>query len=837
MLKKLSPLAAAIAGVIAVASAPVQAKIPTQHEYIKDSLLVVYKDNATKSERESAQRLLRASIRDTDENGIDDRFANLLDGKLAKLTLRAGSDVEQAIKIISRHPAVKYAEPNYVIKAIGTPDDPDFVSLWGLHNTGQDGGTADADIDAVEAWDVTTGDSSVIVGVIDTGVDYSHPDLQANMWVNPNEIPGNGIDDDGNGVVDDIHGFNANDNSGDPMDGNGHGTHVAGTIGASGNNGVGVVGVNWDVSIIGCQFLDASGSGSTEGAIACIDYMTDLKVNHGVDIKLTNNSWGGGGFSQALKDSIESGGDAGILFVAAAGNSAVDNDANPHYPSSYDSDAVMSIASTDRNDAMSSFSQWGLTSVDMGAPGSAILSTTPGNTYSTFSGTSMATPHIAGAAALVWSINPALTPVEMKQLLMNSGDANADLTGKTVAGSRLNVANALDLADPEPGYRFSVTPASQTIEAGSATSYDYSVGSVAGWDGTVALSVAVSPALAGVTLSSNSVMAGESFSLDVATDAAAAWGDYTITVTGDDGTTVKSKSVALSVLPQGIQDFTYSNTDSVSIPDNDPAGIVSTIDVADDVQVFGVNADVDISHTWIGDLVVTLTSPAGTEVVLHNREGGNADDIVKNWDLSAFNGEIATGTWSLSVSDNVGADTGTLNSWGLVISGVGEAAPAAPVADFSYAVDGLNVAFTNLSSDVNDDIVSYSWDLGDGSVSTDMSPTHVYAAAGVYTVSMQVTDAEGNTDTASMDVEVFEHSITAGVTRAKLSRRGSALVDLTWDGAVGDDVVIYRDGNAIATTSNDGRYRDRFANAPASVEYKICEVATSLCSDPVTASF
>ncbi|MDR8525225.1 S8 family serine peptidase [Shewanella fidelis] len=837
MLKKLTPLAAAIAGVIAVSSAPVQAKMPTQHEYIKDSLLVVYKDNATKSERASAQRLVRASMRDMDANGIDDRFANLLDGKLAKLTLRAGSDVEQAIKIISRHPAVKYAEPNYVIKAIGTPDDPDFVSLWGLHNTGQDGGTADADIDAVEAWDVTTGDSSVIVGVIDTGVDYNHPDLQANMWVNPNEIPGNGIDDDGNGVVDDIHGFNANDNSGDPMDGNGHGTHVAGTIGASGNNGVGVVGVNWDVSIIGCQFLNASGSGSTEGAIACIDYMTDLKVNHGVDIKLTNNSWGGGGFSQALKDSIESGGDAGILFVAAAGNSAVDNDANPHYPSSYDSDAVMSIASTDRNDAMSSFSQWGLTSVDMGAPGSAILSTTPGNTYSTFSGTSMATPHIAGAAALVWSINPDLTPVEMKQLLMDSGDANADLTGKTVAGSRLNVANALDLADPEPGYRFSVTPASQTIEAGSATSYDYSVGSVAGWDGTVALSVAVSPALAGVTLSSNSVMAGESFSVDVATDAAAAWGDYTITVTGDDGTTVKSKSVALSVLPQGIQDFTYSNTDSVSIPDNDPAGIVSTIDVADDVQVFGVNADVDISHTWIGDLVVTLTSPAGTEVVLHNREGGNADDIVKNWDLSAFNGEIATGTWSLSVSDNVGADTGTLNSWGLVISGVGEAAPAAPVADFSYAVDGLNVAFTNLSSDVNDDIVNYSWDLGDGSVSTDMSPTHVYAAAGVYTVSMQVTDAEGNTDTASMDVEVFEHSITAGVTRAKLSRRGSALVDLTWDGAVGDDVVIYRDGNAVATTSNDGRYRDRFANAPASVEYKICEVATSLCSDPVTASF
>ncbi|MDX1282301.1 S8 family serine peptidase [Shewanella colwelliana] len=837
MFKKLTPLASAIAGIIAVSSTPVQAKGPTQHEFVKDSLIVVYKDNATKSERASAQRLVRGSIRDMNADGVDDRFSNLLNGKLARLSLRAGSDIEQAIKVISRHPAVKYAEPNYVIKAAGTPDDPDFVSLWGMNNTGQDGGTADADIDAVEAWDVTTGDSSVVIGVIDTGVDYNHPDLQGNIWTNPNEIPANGIDDDGNGVVDDIHGFSAVNNSGDPMDGNGHGTHVSGTIGAKGNNGVGVVGVNWDVTIVGCQFLDAGGSGSTEGAIACIDYMTDLKVNHNVDIKATNNSWGGGGFSQALKDSIESAGEAGILFFAAAGNDAVDNDANPHYPSSYDSDVVMSIASTDRNDNMSGFSQWGLTSVDMGAPGSAILSTTPGNNYATYSGTSMATPHMTGAAALVWSINPDLSPVEMKQLLMDSGDSNADLTGKTVAGTRLNVANALDMADPEPGYRFSVTPMAQTIEAGSTTSYDFSVGSVAGWDATVALSVDVSPALAGVSLSANSAMAGDSFTVDVATDGAALWGDYIITVTGDDGATLKSKSVSLTVLPQGIQDFTYGNESSVAIPDNDATGITSTIVVADDVQVFGVNADVDISHTWIGDLVVTLTSPAGTQVALHNREGGSADDIVKSWDLSAFNGEMATGTWTLSVSDNVGADTGTLNNWGMAISGVGDAAPAAPVADFSYVVDGLSVAFTNLSSDMNEDIVSYSWDFGDGSTSSEMSPTYAYATAGAYTVSMTVTDAEGNSDVTDMQVEVFEHSISAGVTRAKLSRRGSALVDLNWSGATGSSVVIYRDGTAIATTNNDGNYRDRFANAPASVTYQVCETESSLCSDVIVATF
>ena len=837
MFKKLTPLAAAIASIVAVSSAPVYAKTPATPEIVKDSLIVVYKDNATASERASAQRLVRGSVRDMNADGVDDRFANLLNGKLARLSLRSGSDVAQAIKMISRHPAVKYAEPNYVIRAIGTPDDPDFVSLWALNNTGQDGGTSDADIDALEAWDITTGDANIVVGVIDTGVDYNHPDLQANMWVNPNEIAGNGIDDDGNGVIDDIHGFSAVNNSGDPMDGNGHGTHVAGTIGAKGNNGVGVVGVNWDVSIVGCQFLDASGSGSTANAIACIDYMTDLKVNHGVDIKATNNSWGGGGFSQALKDSIEAGGNEGILFFAAAGNDAVDNDANPHYPSNYDSDVVMSIASTDRNDNMSSFSQWGLTSVDMGAPGSAILSTTPGNTYSTYSGTSMATPQMTGAAALVWSINPDLTPLEMKQLLMDSGDANAALTGKTVAGTRLNVANALDLADPDPSYRFSVSPSAQTVEAGSTTSFNFSVGSVAGWDGTVALTVEVNPALTGVSLSSDSVENGDDFTLDVATATDAMWGDYAITVSGDDGSIVKSKTVALTVLPQGIQDFTYSNSDSVSIPDNDSEGIVSSIVVADDVQVFGVNADVDISHTWSGDLLVTLTSPAGTEAVLHNREGGSADDVVKSWDLSVFNGEMATGTWTLAVNDNVGSDVGTLNSWGLVISGVGEAAPQAPVAEFSYATDGLEVTFTNTSSDMNDDIASYSWDFGDSNISTDMSPVHSYDAAGSYTVSMTVVDAEGNSDTQTMLVEVFEHSITAEVARAKLSRRGSALVDLKWDGASGDDVMIYRDGNAIATTSNDGRYRDRFSNAAAMVEYKICEVSSSLCSDPIVATF
>lgn len=832
---KLSPLALAIAGAMTFSALPAMAKDAPVYE--KDSILVVYKDNATKAERTAAQRLIRGTLTDANADGVDDRFSHLLNGKLARLALRKDANIEDAIKVISRHPAVKYAEPNYILKAIGTPDDPSFASLWGMNNTGQSGGSADADIDAVEAWNITTGSADVVVGVIDTGVDYNHTDLQANMWVNMGEIAGNGVDDDGNGVVDDIHGYSAVNDNGNPMDGNGHGTHVSGTIGAKGNNGVGVVGVNWDVKIAACQFLDADGYGSTAGAIACIDYFTNLKVNHGVDIKATNNSWGGGGFSQALKDAIDAGGEAGILFVAAAGNDAVDNDVSPHYPSSYDSDVVLSIASTDRNDHMSDFSQWGLTSVDMGAPGSAILSTVPGGAYVTYSGTSMATPHVTGAAALVWSLNPDLTPVEMKALLMASGDANADLTGKTVAGTRLNVANALEQANPSPSYKFTVSPASQSVEAGSTASYNFSVGSVAGWDGDVALTVSVSPALEGVSLSSSTVSAGGSFTLDVATSAQTAWGDYSITVTGNDGAIEKSKVVSLNVFPQGLNDFSYGNENSVAIPDNNSNGIVSTIEVADDVQIFAVTADVNISHTWIGDLRVVLTSPAGTEVVLHNRDGGSADNIVKSWDLSAFDGENAQGTWSLTVDDNAAADTGTLNNWGLVISGLGEALPAAPVAGFEFAVEGLSVDFTNTSTDANDDIVSYSWNFGDGSSSTEMNPNHVFAAAGTYAVALTVTDAQEHSNTVTMEVQVYAHSINAEVTRALVSRRGSAMVDIVWDSALGETVAIYRDGERVATTENDGNYRDRFTTTASSVTYQVCETEGTLCSAPIVAQF
>lgn len=341
-----------------------------------DSILVVFKQGTSAAVRAQARSLVKAKISDLNADEVDDRYKHVLGGRLANFKLD-GVSAKQALAALNKHPGVEYAEPDYQVKALGVPDDSRFDELWGLHNLGQTGGTEDADIDAVEAWDITTGSADVIVGVIDTGVDYSHPDLAMNMWVNPGEVAGDGVDNDGNGYIDDVHGINAITGDGDPMDDQGHGSHVSGTIGASGNNAEGVVGVNHEVSIAGCKFLSAAGTGSTSDAIECIDYFVALK-NDGHNIRVTNNSWGGGGFSQALADAITASENADILFVAAAGNDAVDNDVNPHYPSSYEHESVLSIASTTHTDAMSGFSQWGLTSVDMGAPGSAILSTVPG---------------------------------------------------------------------------------------------------------------------------------------------------------------------------------------------------------------------------------------------------------------------------------------------------------------------------------------------------------------------------------------------------------------------------------------------------------------------------
>ena len=304
---------------------------------------------------------------------------------------------KQAFPLAPQQAAV--AERDYLVFPTLLPDDTSFSQLWGMHNTGQTGGTADADIDAQEAWDLTTGSREILVGVIDTGVDRHHPDLAPNMWRNPNELAANGVDDDRNGFIDDIYGwdFFADDN--DPMDENNHGTHCSGTIGGVGNNRAGVTGVCWQVSIVGIRFLGPVG-GSTSDAIECVNYSRTL----GVD--LTSNSWGGGGFSSLLQAAIVNAGQADQLFVAAAGNDASNSDLAPQYPAGYAADNIVSVAASTDRDGLSSFSNYGQTTVDIAAPGSSILSTVRSGGYSTFSGTSMATPHVAGAVALLKSLAP-----------------------------------------------------------------------------------------------------------------------------------------------------------------------------------------------------------------------------------------------------------------------------------------------------------------------------------------------------------------------------------------------------------------------------------------------
>ena len=385
--------------------------------------------------------------------------------------LSGSLSVDTILAEYGSNPIFEYIEPDYIvtkgtISAQATfPNDPGFNQLWGLHNTGQSGGTADADIDAPEAWDIQTGDPNLVIGVVDTGVDYNHPDLAGNIWTNPGEIANDGIDNDGNGYIDDIRGWDFAYNDNDPSDVDGHGTHVAGTIAGKGNNGVGVTGVAWNAKIMPLKFLNDQGSGSTSNAILAINYATAKGV------KLTNNSWGGGGYSQALYNAINAAGQAGALFIAAAGNSAQNTDTSPSYPASYNLANIISVASTTRTDSLSSFSNYGLTSVDLGAPGSAIYSTTPNNTYATYSGTSMASPHVAGAAALLWSQNPTWTAQQVKNTLMNTGDPIAALAGKTVSGKRLNVFNALAAANL-PSVTVSVSPTS--VQEDGTTNLVYS---------------------------------------------------------------------------------------------------------------------------------------------------------------------------------------------------------------------------------------------------------------------------------------------------------------------------------------------------------------------------
>jgi len=411
-----------------IESAPYETKIPSAPE-----VMVKFKQGVSE---EAVERITQ---------GLNDRVEDEIESVpgLDAIDDLDDASPESVADEYRKLPEVEYAEAVFEISVDDTPvtpRDPRFTDQWALLNEGARGGLKGADISATHAWEVTTGSDKVVVAVLDSGVDYNHSDLANNIWVRPNNI--NPYDDRQLGTIQDVQGYNAVDNNADPMDDNGHGTHCAGIIGAEGGNDIGIAGVNWKVQIMPLKFMNAGGYGTTKAAVEAINYVIDRK-KAGVNVRVISASWGSTQKSRALEDVIRKAYESGILFVAASGNASTNNDRRPHYPSSYNIPNVISVAALDRNDQLASFSNYGVKSVAIAAPGVDILSTWLGDDYEEKSGTSMATPVVAGVAALIAAKNPNITVDDLRTKLLASVDPLNSLKGKVTTGGRINAAKAV----------------------------------------------------------------------------------------------------------------------------------------------------------------------------------------------------------------------------------------------------------------------------------------------------------------------------------------------------------------------------------------------------------
>jgi subtilisin family serine protease/subtilisin-like proprotein convertase family protein len=685
--------------------------------------------------------------------------ARLLSGRLWELKLGAGTSVETALAAFRASPYVAYAEPDYTLRIAATPNDAQFNSLWGLNNTGQSGGFADADIDAPEAWDLTTGSGSTIVAVIDTGVDYRHPDLAANMWTNPGEVSGDQIDNDGNGFVDDVHGYDFINNDPNPLDDQGHGTHVAGTIGAVGNNGVGVTGINWNVQIMALKFLGADGSGSTSDAIRALDYAVRMGAH------VSNNSYGESTFSQAFVDALEDAQAAGHIFVAAAGNNSANNDASPFYPASFDVANVISVAATDHADRLASFSNYGATTVDLAAPGENILSTTPNNSYASNSGTSMASPHVAGVVGLVRGLHPGWSDQQVIDQVLGSVDFVPGLENVTVTGGRLNAARAVGVPDTDGPRIVAVDPSGATggpvssvrvtfnesVDPASFTTSD--VVSFVGPGGGIAITGVSVAALSrdrkfDITFAPQfgkgayDMVLGPSI-LDASGNAMNQDGDF---VNGES----PADQFAISFV---IGDVHVLRADDVPVGLSPFTTAISTLSVDQGFSIADLDVQVDLSYPDAGLLGLTLVSPAGTRVALAQPRdflGPNYDDTIFDDEapqsldegsppyagsyrplvpLSALDNASTLGAWRLEVAASW-FYSGTLQEWSLRVI---PHPPRISVTDVTLAegAAGTTIAtFTVLLSNAIGDPVSVNFATADG---TATAGSDYVAASGTLT--------------------------------------------------------------------------------------------------------